>query len=116
MVRPAAHGGNLPEDQAEKLDLTKLLTHGLGNQVGFHVYDATPFFDFNLSQFMGMLFGSFNGPIGQNVRMEELGVAFLIGSLNAPVYISLPVQDGKLVAQCKRQLLVRRRPTDGGVA
>src|SRR4029077_18254979 len=48
----------LPLD-IEQLKLGEFLSKGLGNQVGRHVYDAAPLFDFNLPGFFGMMMGSF---------------------------------------------------------
>jgi hypothetical protein len=86
----------IPEKDMEALDPVKLVTKGLGNQVGLHVYDSAPLFDFDLPEFMGLMFGSFNGS-RTDVGPESLAVSFLIASLNSPVYVSLPVQDEKVV-------------------
>src|SRR5262249_18255750 len=76
----------------------EFLTKGIGNQVGFHVYDAVPTFDFNLPQFLGLAMGSFSGRHGpRRLDQGELIASFLVSALNAPVYISIPVQDGKVV-------------------
>ena len=84
------------EKQATELDLVRVLEKGIGNQVGFHIYDATPTFDVNMPQLFGELMGSFNGSTG-NVRGEEVWVGFVVASLTSPVYISIPVQDKKIV-------------------
>jgi prepilin-type processing-associated H-X9-DG protein len=80
----------------EKLKLQELLLNGLGNQVSLHVYDAVPLFDFSLPRFLGMVMGSWNGP-GVFFRPDEMGIAFVVASINAPVYIGVPVQDAKIV-------------------
>jgi Protein of unknown function (DUF1559) len=83
-------------DFVDRLKLGTFLARGIGNQAGLHVYDAEPLFDFNLPNFLGMAMGSFNGrpgPFGN----EALIIGTLIASLNAPVYISVPVQDAKVV-------------------
>jgi hypothetical protein len=84
------------EDTANKLDVVTLIQKAIGNQVGFHIYDAAPTFDVNIPQLFGELFGSFNGARG-NVRPDELWVGFIVASLTSPVYISVPVQDAKVV-------------------
>jgi hypothetical protein len=78
------------------LQLPELLTKGLGNQVGLHVYDADPLFDFSLPSFLGFMMGSFNG---RRASMDntELLIGFVVASLNTPVYLSLPVRDPKIV-------------------
>ncbi len=84
------------------LDQTRygeFLSRGLGNQVGLNVYDALPIFDINLAGSLGMALGSFNGRRGggQLLGEEPLWLAFLGVSLTAPVYVSLPVADAKIV-------------------
>ena len=58
------------DKQAADLDLIKFLDRGIGNQVGFHIYDATPTFDVSVPELFGELLGSFNG--SSNVREERL--------------------------------------------
>jgi hypothetical protein len=93
----------------QQLDQTRyadFLSRGLGNQVGLHIYDALPIFDFNLAGSLGMALGSFNGRQGGG-RLggdEPLGLAFLAASLMAPVYVALPVADAKIVDDFLDQL------------
>jgi hypothetical protein len=87
----------VPREKIDALKVKEFLIRGIGNQVGLHAYDAVPTFDFNLPQFLGLAMGSFNGRRGREMDTVELGVSFLITALNAPVYISLPVQDVKVV-------------------
>src|SRR5262249_23583761 len=72
------------------------LAKGIGNQVGLHVYDSEPTFDFSLPNFLGTAMGTFGGRrfLGGT---EGLVIGTLIAALNAPVYISMPVQDAKVV-------------------
>src|SRR5262249_3124490 len=64
-----------------------------------NIYDAPPLFDLDVPQFFGMLLGSFSGnsrnPAGLGV--QELWIGFVVSSLNAPVYLALPVRDTKVV-------------------
>ena len=84
-------GGKLDERQ-----LYQFLTEGVGDQVGLHVYDAKPMFDFNLTGFLGDGIRQFNG--GRfPIRNEILYVSFVVASLNAPVYIGVPVEDPEIV-------------------
>ena len=39
----------------------EFLAKGIGNQVGMHVYDSVPTFDFNLTGFLGEMVGRFGG-------------------------------------------------------
>ncbi len=93
----------IPEKDAEALDLVKLVTKGLGNQVGLHVYDAPPMFDLNTPQLLGLMLGTFNGN-AQPIGTEQLILSFLVTSLNSPAYIALPVQDEKIVDDFLNQL------------
>lgn len=98
--------------------LEEFLLEGIGNQVGMHVYDATPMFDFNLTGFLGDMMGRFRGA-GRGMNDEMLPVSFLIASLNAPVYLSLPVKDARVVDKFLEELdlslaMLARRPQRDG--
>lgn len=75
----------------------EFLRKGIGNQIGLHSYDAEPLFDFNLPSFLGQALGTFNGRRGGGLGELELGISFLVAALNSPVYLSIPVQDAKVV-------------------
>lgn len=75
--------------------LLRFLYEGIGNQVGMHVYDASPMFDFNLTEFLGEMVRNFRG--GGGIENEVYLVSFLVASLNAPVYVALPVRDAEIV-------------------
>ncbi len=77
------------------LNSREFFASGLGNQIAFHVYDATPTFDLNVPVVLAQSMRSIGG--STSVRSEGLFAAFLIGSLNTPVYISAPVQNTKVV-------------------
>jgi hypothetical protein len=87
----------LSREQVERLGLQKFLSRGIGNQIGLHAYDATPLFDFNLPAFLGMSMGSFRGSGPGSDRPEVLLGGFVIASLTSPVYLSMPVNDAKIV-------------------
>jgi hypothetical protein len=86
----------LPDDEARLLKVREFLAKGIGNQISLNVYDAAPLFDFSLPSFLGLMLGNFNGN-QVNVGSEQLLVSFVVASLNAPVYVALPVQDAKVV-------------------
>ncbi len=68
-----------------------------------HVYDSVPTFDFNLTGFLGEMIGRFGG--GRGFVSDDLGiVTFLVASLNSPVYVSVQVQDAKVVNKFIDQL------------
>jgi hypothetical protein len=117
--RQAARELGIPEKDVRELDVVGLLTQGLGNQVGLHVYDAPPLLDLDMPSFLGLMFGSFNGR-RQAIGVEQLWISFIISSLNAPVYIALPVRDAKVVDRFLAKLdtplavLARRQENVGG--
>lgn len=86
----------LSPDVLHRLKLGEFLAKGIGNQIGLHIYDAEPLFDVSLPSFLGTAMGTFGGRqlFG---GMEGLMIGTLIASLNAPVYVSLPVQEAKIV-------------------
>jgi len=94
------------------------VSKGLGNQLGLHVYDAPPLFDLDMPRFAGLMFGSFNGM--SRFGSDDLLASFMISSLNAPVYLSLPVQDAAVVDRFLDRLdrvlvvLARQRENLGG--
>jgi hypothetical protein len=88
----------VPEKAARKLtykNVREVLDQGLGNQIGFHVYDAEPHVDFNLPRFFGDLIGLLNGQ-GDEVALLGFGL-FLMSSANSPAYFALPIRDAALV-------------------
>ncbi len=91
----------VPREKIDALKVKEFLTKGIGNQIGFHVYDSVPAFDFNVPQFLGLMMGTFTGRHGDgilnNLTTEEMGISFLVTALNSPVYVSIPVQDTKVV-------------------
>src|SRR5208337_4718659 len=102
----------VPETELEidKLDVEKFLKQGIGSQVGLHLYDAPPNFDFNLSTGLGLLMQLSAGRSGSIVFSDLAGwwEVFMVGgvgaSLNGPVYFSIPVQDAKVVDEFGDQL------------
>lgn len=96
--------------------IARLVGEGLTGQVGLHVCDGVPMFDFSLPSFLGETMG---GIRGSGFDSEMLGLAFLIASLNAPVYASLPLRDPALVDEFlgrldQRLAVLARRPADTG--
>lgn len=95
-LQPGGRSGFIP-DFVQRLKLGELIAKGIGNQIGFHMYDAEPTFDFSLPQFLGMSMGSFNGRGLLGMGGGESMIGVLVTALNAPVYISVPVKDAKIV-------------------
>ncbi|MCX7426936.1 MAG: tetratricopeptide repeat protein [Planctomycetia bacterium] len=100
------------------VSIEELVVMGLGNQVGMHVYDASPMFDFNLPGFLGEMLGEFRGS-GPGLRNEMLPASFLVASLNSPVYLAIPVRDEKIVDKFLDELdetlaVLARRKERGG--
>jgi hypothetical protein len=82
-------------DRISMKKLRELLEKGLGNQVAVHVYDAVPIVDVNLSTMLAGFLSSRSG--SSAIEIEAILVGALAASLSSPVYISIPVKDGKLV-------------------
>ncbi|MBV9125549.1 MAG: DUF1559 domain-containing protein, partial [Planctomycetes bacterium] len=123
LVQNARHGpfdlDFLNQKEYDQLKVGEFLSKGIGDQVALNIYDATPLFDFNLPAFLGLMMGSFNGGHAHaEIGTEELLISFLISSLNSPVYISIPVQDAKVVDQFLDRLdavmAVQARQQEGG--
>ena len=90
------------DEMIATLGVPQLFLKGIGNQVGLHIYDSSPLFDFNLPSFLGEAFGSFNGR--GMLGGEMLPISFLIASLNSPVYVSIPVKDPAIVDEFLERL------------
>ncbi|MFN0121094.1 MAG: hypothetical protein ACKV2V_11400 [Blastocatellia bacterium] len=74
------------------------LSKGIGNQAGLHVYDTQPAFDLDLPALSGMLAGGLRGGGGMpNMGGEMMLIGAAIAALNAPVYLSVPVNDTAVV-------------------
>lgn len=76
-----------------------LISEGLGNQLGIHVYDSRPPFELNVPSMLGMLLasGAGRGRGGDLIFGSEPFFALALVSINSPVYVSLPVADEKVV-------------------
>ncbi|MCY2989735.1 MAG: DUF1559 domain-containing protein [Planctomycetota bacterium] len=79
-----------------QLNIGAFLSKGIGNYIGLHVYDSEPMFDFSLPRLLGLSLGSFQGG-GRRGNEWMLMAGVFISALNSPVYVSVPVQDAKLV-------------------
>jgi hypothetical protein len=79
--------------------LGTFLTRGVSDKIGFHVCDTDPTFDFQLIGFLGQSLGSFSGRQGLGIDADFLPFVVAIASLNAPVYISLPLEDAEITDQ-----------------
>jgi hypothetical protein len=117
LERDLANLLNVPAKDVRNMDVARFLSKGLGNQVGLHIYDAEPLLDLNVIQFLGLMFGEFGW--GRRVDSEEVLVSFMVTSFTAPVYISLPVQDARVVDEFLERLdqplaRVARQPDSNG--
>ena len=89
----------LPGGRAAREKTYGLLSEGLGNQLGIHLYDSRPPFELNVPSLLGMMLASGVGTRGGRdlIFGSEPFFALALVSLNSPVYISLPVADEKVV-------------------
>jgi hypothetical protein len=101
--RDLFRGLNVEDGAVDRLNVTAFISDGIGSQVGLHVYDSVPNFDFNMAEAMGMLTASLGGEF-RDRDLQGLFISFLLTSLNSPVYMSIPVQDAKVVDQFGDQL------------
>lgn len=103
-------------NQPDPASIQKFLARGIGNQISMHVYDASPFVDFNLTSFLGLMIQEFGRGSG-SLHDETIPISFLIASLNAPVYLAVPVKDAQIVDEFLDQLdtmlsTVARQPSE----
>jgi len=99
--------------------IEEFISSGLGNQVAVHLYDSHPTFDFNLPSFFGEALARSNGS-SSSFSSFEVYISLLVASLSAPVYISVPVKDAKIVDRFIEHLdqelaLTTRTPKGGGL-
>jgi hypothetical protein len=88
----------LPGGRAAREKTYGLLSEGLGNQLGIHVYDSRPPFELNVPSLLGMMASSGAGRgMGGGTLGFEPFISLAMLSLNSPVYASFPVADEKVV-------------------
>lgn len=89
----------LPVGRESRAKTYGLLSEGLGNQLGLHVYDSRPPFELNMPSLLGMVLASGAGRgLGRDLVFGfEPFFALGMASLNSPVYLSFPVADEKVV-------------------
>lgn len=87
----------LPTEAEMRERTSAFLSKGLGDQVGLHLYDAHPTFDLNVPSLLGQTLSGGMGRGGPAIGSETFFIALALTSLNAPVYLSVPVRDAKIV-------------------
>jgi hypothetical protein len=88
---------DMPAEIVQQLRLGQVVSKGIGNQISFNVYDAQQLFDLSLPKALGWGLGSFRGTGARSMSGEFWGIAFLLGSLNSPVYIAIPIKNREVV-------------------
>jgi Protein of unknown function (DUF1559) len=110
------------DDFLRDLKIGEFISRGIGDEIGVHVCDADPLFDFSLPSVIGQSLGNFNGP-GRGGFMdgnEILLIGLVVAALQSPLYVSVPVHDAKVVDdfldRLDRQLaaLARQNESVGG--
>lgn len=82
----------------KRLHLVDFINNGIGEQISLHLCDADPLVDFNVASFLGMAVGSFSGRTGGfNIFSESGPIALLAMSINAPLYVAVPVKNAEAV-------------------
>ncbi len=82
---------NVRDGQVDQKIAYDFVTKGLKDQIGFHVYDSEPTFDFQLTRFLGQMLGSFSNR--SSFDDDFIPIFMLVASLNSPVYVSMPLDD-----------------------
>lgn len=75
----------------------RCLTHGLGNQIGLHLYDHRIMFDINTERGLGDLFAGPNANAGRLAMLATIGYGGFLGGIITPLYISSTVTEPKAV-------------------
>jgi hypothetical protein len=88
---------DIPGGPAAREKTYGLVTEGLGNQLGFHLYDSRPPFDLNIPSLLGMMLASGAGRGGSFLNSEGPFITLALLSINSPAYLSFPVADEKVV-------------------
>jgi len=94
-----------PRQQQQPLDIDGLIQRGLGHQLSFHVCDDDPTFSLDLPAGLGMatLLGS-AAPQLLRSNLLQLGLIFLLASVNVPIYAAVDVRDPAVVDRFFRDL------------
>ncbi len=82
-------------DTLLQLGLGEFLIAGIGDQLSLNLYDGDPLFGFSTLEFLGEAIRGMSRRGG--IDDGWLMLTPLIASLNAPVYVSVPVQDQQIV-------------------
>lgn len=93
----------VPRGMAGSMDGTEFLSKGIGNQIGFHIYDARPAFDLNTPGLLGLFLSPGPGRSAASLGSFEMLALMGVASLNSPVYISVPVRDAQVVERFLEQ-------------
>lgn len=82
---------NMRGDEIDERLAYEFVTRGLKDQIGLHVYDSEPTFDFQLTRFLGQMMSSFS----RRTRFDNdfIPAFMLVASFNSPVYASIPIDD-----------------------
>lgn len=87
-----------PDDEEATRKTYDFLSKGVGNQVGFHLYDFSPPFDLNVASTLGLMLASSAGRGHADLLAGfDPYLALALVGLNSPVYVSFPVDDAKAV-------------------
>jgi hypothetical protein len=112
---------DIPVDKQAQDEMFRFFEQGIGNQIGFHIYDSAPMFDLNMSALLGL--AAAGAGRGQNVGIGDMvGIALtaVIAMINTPICISVPVKDVALVDKFMEEgeriaVLSARRLQRGGL-
>lgn len=105
---PRSIYAGLLSSQLSTVDFASFFQNGLGDQLSFNVFDSEPPFSLDISQMLSTLLAW-----GANARGAQPGaqmnpmfvwIAFMVGAINSPIYLTLPVLDQFAVDRFIEQL------------
>lgn len=89
--------------QLQGIDFESFIQNGLSNQISFNVCDSEPPFSLDISQMLSSLIGAMavnsqaRGGGAANIGSMHMWIAFLLGAINSPIYLALPVKEESTV-------------------
>jgi hypothetical protein len=99
-IQRALQEMGVPDEDIQELNIVEFLVHGIGDELSFHMCDSEPTFSFSVPRFLGMAMGRNRGRIDGDFMIPLL----LASSIDAPIYLSVPVEDVRIVDNFLEQL------------
>lgn len=90
----------VPAEDVGELNVAEFLVRGIGDELSFHLCDSEPTFSFSMPRFLGAVMGWSGGRMNDGFVVPLL----LVSSVDAPIYVSVPVEDKRIVDNFLEQL------------